>query len=147
MRFYLLFSFLFMTVASIASGQDDAAAIVAQAQSLKVVYIKSTPNKTESYWNVAFTGDEIRTIDFLLKHARRRVDGRNGWFINAIDGEFSTSKQSFDIRIGDEKVATRPITIVLTDKKTKSKIFLSDAQKLFDAAKGEFLKTEKMVSK
>ena len=130
-----------MTVASIASGQDDAAAIVAQAQSLKVVYIKSTPNKTESYWNVAFTGDEIRTIDFLLKHARRRVDGRNGWFINAIDGEFSTSKQSFDIRIGDEKVATRPITIVLTDKKTKSKQVYElldedaeDFRKLFEAA-------------
>ena len=115
MKLCVILSILAATLSTATIGQENAAKFVESAQSVKLEYWKWTPNNTVSYWDVSFSGDEIRTLDKLLARATAYEQEGLILYITSFRGEFRTERQTFSISIGEQKLADRPVLFVLRE--------------------------------
>jgi hypothetical protein len=113
--FRVVLSIFAATLSTVAVGQENASSLVANARSLELEYWKWTPNNTVSYWDVSFSGEEIRTLDKLLARATAYEQEGLVLYITAFRGEFRTERQTFRISIGEQKLAGRPVLFLLRE--------------------------------
>ena len=111
----LLAVVLFVAPWSVGYAKDDLSKLLADAESLELEYYKWTAGNTISYWDVKFSGDEIRSVKKLLRSAKPYA--KRTLFTCCVKGVFKTKDQEFRIAIGDEKLGSQPVVIVLQNPK------------------------------
>jgi len=128
---YALGLILVMSVPQVTVGRDTVHELVADVESLQLEYSKTTPGNSVSYWQVPFNGDEVRSLGAILEKATRyeptpqeriRDESMSDEptetlvFIRSYSGELRTRRQTFHIRVGQQKWADQPVLFVLRDR-------------------------------
>ncbi|MEM7557924.1 MAG: hypothetical protein AAF394_02250 [Planctomycetota bacterium] len=111
----LLAVMLFAATWNVGYAKDDLSKLLADAESLELEHYKWTAANTISYWDVKFSGDEIRSVKKFLRNAKPYH--KQTLFTSCVKGTFKTKDREFRIAIGDEKLSSQPVVIVLQNPK------------------------------
>ena len=99
-----------------ALANPDLSLLLENAQSLSLQYYKHTPDGEVFFWNVEFSGSEVRASeDALSKAARYHHEGLL-LATRMYKGTFVTSEKKFRVFIGIEKRADYIVFIGLREK-------------------------------
>lgn len=95
----------------------DLETLITQADRLTIEYWEFTDRETIAEWNVDFDRSEIRSVSLMLLQAKPYTPEHGTAFIWCFDGHLTVGDKQYSIRIGEEKMAGRPLMIILQPHK------------------------------
>lgn len=119
MYFRIGLCLLAVALSTTALADNDAATVVSNALSLTLEHRQRHSDSEVYYWDVTFTGDEIRTLDELLAKAQPYQPKGIVLYIGFNSGELTTKQYTYDITIGIQKQEDQPVLFFLDDPKKK----------------------------
>ena len=135
---------LLLNWTAIAAADDFTTQLIKNAQSLHFRYSQRGDEEV-TYWKVSFSGEEIRSIEPLLKKLQP-YDPERFAFMSSFSATLKASDKEYRLIFGDEKNPDRPIAFAFRHDGVEKKYRLTgDDAKMFRTVFDNAMKSKVQV--